>query len=44
MRLARDAERNGFAAETEWTARLMATDDTQRRVAAFLSGARPASG
>ncbi len=44
MRLARDAERNGFAAETEWTARLMATDDTQRRVAAFLSGARLASG
>jgi enoyl-CoA hydratase len=40
MRLARDPNRNGFDAETEWTVRLMATQETQRRVAAFLSGAR----
>jgi enoyl-CoA hydratase len=40
MRLARDPTRNGFAAETEWTGRLMATEETQRRIAAFLSGAR----
>jgi enoyl-CoA hydratase/carnithine racemase len=40
MRLARDPERNGFAAETEWTGRLMATEETRQRVAAFLSGAR----
>ena len=31
MRLARDPERNGFAAETEWTGRLLATEETQRR-------------
>jgi enoyl-CoA hydratase/carnithine racemase len=40
LRLARDPQRNGFAAETEWTGRLLATEETQRRVAAFLSGAR----
>jgi enoyl-CoA hydratase/carnithine racemase len=40
IRLARDPERNGFAAETEWTGRLLATDETQRRVADFLAGAR----
>jgi enoyl-CoA hydratase len=40
MRLARDPERNGFAAETEWTARLLGTEETQRRVADFLAGAR----
>lgn len=40
IRLARDPERNGFAAETEWTGRLLATEETQRRVADFLSGAR----
>lgn len=40
MRLARDPERNGFAAETEWTGRLLATPETQRRVADFLGGAR----
>jgi enoyl-CoA hydratase/carnithine racemase len=40
MRLARDPERNGFAAETEWTGRLLATEETQKRVAAFLAGAR----
>ena len=40
MRLARDPERNGFAAETEWTGRLLATEETQRRVADFLAGAR----
>ena len=38
LRLARDPERNGFAAETDWTARLLATEDTRRRVADFLSG------
>ena len=38
--LARDPERNGFAAETEWTGRLLATEETQRRVADFLAGAR----
>ena len=38
MRLARDPERNGFAAETDWTARLLATEETRRRVADFLSG------
>jgi enoyl-CoA hydratase/carnithine racemase len=40
LRLARDPERNGFDAETEWTGRLLATEETQRRVADFLSGAR----
>ena len=35
-----DPERNGFAAETEWTGRLLATEETQRRVADFLAGAR----
>src|SRR5262245_14245736 len=30
MRLARDPERNGFAAETEWTGRLLATEETPR--------------
>jgi enoyl-CoA hydratase len=40
MRLARDPERNGFAAETEWTGRLLATEETQRRVTDFLAGAR----
>ncbi len=40
MRLARDPERNGFAAETEWTGRLLATEETQRRVRDFLAGAR----
>jgi len=40
MRLARDPDRNGFAAETEWTGRLLATEETQRRVADFLAGAR----
>ena len=40
IRLARDPERNGFAAETEWTGRLLATEETQRRVADFLAGAR----
>jgi enoyl-CoA hydratase len=39
IRLARDPERNGFAAETEWTGRLLATEETQRRVTDFLSGA-----
>jgi enoyl-CoA hydratase/carnithine racemase len=40
IRLAGDPERNGFAAETEWTGRLLATEETQRRVADFLAGAR----
>ncbi len=40
IRLARDPERNGFAAETEWTGRLLATEETQRRVADFLTGTR----
>jgi enoyl-CoA hydratase len=40
IRLARDPERNGFAAETEWTGRLLATEETQRRVSDFLAGAR----
>jgi len=40
IRLARDPERNGFAAETEWTGRLLATEETQRRVADFLAGGR----
>jgi enoyl-CoA hydratase/carnithine racemase len=40
LRLARDPERNGFAAETEWTGRLLGTEETQRRVADFLAGAR----
>jgi enoyl-CoA hydratase len=40
IRLARDPERNGFAAETDWTGRLLATEETQRRVADFLAGAR----
>ena len=40
LRVARDPERNGFASETEWTGRLLATDETQRRVADFLAGAR----
>jgi len=44
MRLAGEPERDGFAAETEWSGRLMATEDTQRRVAAFLAGVRPARG
>ena len=39
MRLARDPERNGFAAETEWTGRLLATEETQRRIGQFLAGA-----
>lgn len=38
IRLATDPERNGFAAETEWTGRLLATEDTRRRVADFLAG------
>ena len=40
LRAATDPERNGFAAETDWTGRLLATDETQRRVADFLAGAR----
>ena len=40
IRIARDPERNGFAAETEWTGRLLATEETQKRVADFLAGAR----
>ena len=40
IRLARDPERNGFAAVTEWTGRLMATEETQRRVGDFLAGTR----
>jgi enoyl-CoA hydratase len=40
IRAAADPERNGFAAETEWTGRLLATDETQKRVAEFLAGAR----
>jgi enoyl-CoA hydratase len=40
MRLARDPERSGFAAETEWTGRLLATEETQRRIGDFLAGAR----
>ena len=40
LRLARDPERNGFAAETEWTGRLLGTQETQKRVADFLAGAR----
>ena len=40
IRLARNPERNGFASETEWTGRLLATEETQRRVADFLAGAR----
>jgi enoyl-CoA hydratase len=40
MRAATDPERNGFAAETEWTGRLLATEETQKRVADFLAGAR----
>jgi enoyl-CoA hydratase len=40
MRLARDPERNGFAAETEWTGRLLATEETQRRISDFLAGVR----
>jgi enoyl-CoA hydratase len=40
IRLARDPERNGFAAETDWTGRLLATEETQKRVADFLAGAR----
>ena len=42
IRLARDPDpdRSGFAAETEWTGRLLATKETQRRVADFLAGAR----
>jgi enoyl-CoA hydratase len=40
MRLARDPERSGFAAETEWTGRLLATKETQRRIGDFLAGAR----
>jgi enoyl-CoA hydratase/carnithine racemase len=41
LRLARDPERDGFAAETEWTGRLLGTQETQRRVGDFLAGARP---
>ena len=40
LRLARDPERNGFAAETEWTGRLLGTQETQRRVADFLGGGK----
>jgi enoyl-CoA hydratase len=40
IRLARDPDRNGFAAETEWTGRLLATQETQRRVGDFLAGVR----
>jgi len=40
LRLARDPERNGFAAETEWTGRLLGTQETQRRVADFLAGSK----
>jgi enoyl-CoA hydratase len=40
LRSARDPERNGFAAETEWTGRLLGTQETQRRVADFLAGKR----
>ncbi len=40
IRLARDPERNGFAAETEWTGRLLASEETQRRVGDFLAGVR----
>jgi enoyl-CoA hydratase len=40
IRLARDPDRNGFAAETEWTGRLLATEETQRRVGDFLAGVR----
>jgi enoyl-CoA hydratase len=40
IRLARDPDRNGFAAETEWTRRLLGTEETQRRVADFLAGTR----
>ena len=40
MRLASDPERNGFAAETEWTGRLLATEETQRRISDFLAGVR----
>ena len=40
LRLARDPDRNGFAAETEWTGRLLGTQETQRRVADFLAGGR----
>src|SRR5215813_13660609 len=40
IRLARDPERNGFAAETEWTGRLLGTQETQRRVADFLAGSK----
>src|SRR5262245_59499972 len=40
LRLARDPERNGFAAEAEWTGRLLGTQETERRVADFLAGGR----
>jgi enoyl-CoA hydratase/carnithine racemase len=40
LRSARDPERNGFAAETEWTGRLLGTQETQRRVADFLAGSK----
>jgi enoyl-CoA hydratase len=40
LRAATDPERNGFAAETDWTGRLLATEETQKRVADFLAGAR----
>jgi enoyl-CoA hydratase len=42
LRVARDPDpdRSGFAAETEWTGRLLGTEETQRRVADFLAGAR----
>jgi len=40
LRLARDPERNGFAAETEWTGRLLGTQETQRRVSDFLGGGK----
>jgi enoyl-CoA hydratase/carnithine racemase len=38
LRLARDPEGNGFTAETEWTGRLLGTQETQRRIADFLAG------
>jgi enoyl-CoA hydratase len=40
IRAAADPERNGFAAETEWTGRLLATEETQTRIADFLAGVR----
>jgi enoyl-CoA hydratase/carnithine racemase len=40
IRLARDPERNGFAAESEWTGRLLATEETERRIGDFLARGR----